>query len=423
MASSCPVGHWPASDTIQPSQLIQLKNPTVFHGKIESWDFARSWIPELICDILSEKTITFKVCPLRGTRTYRKQFEENQVLFETHCQFVEATFAEFREWLEEKARTHEGGVNSGGGRSSVSTDAATRDGPLATKQDQNRDQSRDVPVSKKARLLSGNPLLRYPPSQYWVYADYKYMSELCSEVPELLCAIDWSAFGFDGRDGTQSTLWVGSRGANTPCHYDTYGCNLVAQLSGKKKWVLFPPEDTAKLYPSRLPFEESSVFSSVNVQSADLSRHPDFATATAHEVLLTPGDVLYVPPRWWHYVECVEDAVSVNTWLELPSDDKERVKEALVRTLVSTVFECGDENVRSKWLNPNEVLFPLEQNLQLLTMAVQAAQGGEELTCPITEEDLIAAATDSDVVEMMVSRLLGRLDAKMTRSKKGGASP
>ena len=45
--------------------------------------------------------------------------------------------------------------------------------------------------------------------------------------------VDWSSFGFTGRDGKDSTFWMGSRGAYTPCHYDTYGCNLVAQLYGK----------------------------------------------------------------------------------------------------------------------------------------------------------------------------------------------
>jgi len=45
--------------------------------------------------------------------------------------------------------------------------------------------------------------------------------------------VDWSVFGLSGRDGTQSTFWLGSRGAYTVCHYDTYGCNLVAQIYGR----------------------------------------------------------------------------------------------------------------------------------------------------------------------------------------------
>lgn len=45
--------------------------------------------------------------------------------------------------------------------------------------------------------------------------------------------VDWSVFGFNGRDGTQSTFWLGSQGAYSVCHYDTYGCNLIAQIYGR----------------------------------------------------------------------------------------------------------------------------------------------------------------------------------------------
>jgi len=43
----------------------------------------------------------------------------------------------------------------------------------------------------------------------------------------------WSDFGFAGRDGRDSTLWIGTWGANTPCHLDSYGCNLVFQIQGR----------------------------------------------------------------------------------------------------------------------------------------------------------------------------------------------
>jgi len=38
-----------------------------------------------------------------------------------------------------------------------------------------------------------------------------------------------------------------------------------------------------------------------------------------YEVVLKPGQVLYVPKHWWHYVECESTAISVNTWVGLVS--------------------------------------------------------------------------------------------------------
>lgn len=46
-------------------------------------------------------------------------------------------------------------------------------------------------------------------------------------------AVDWSVFGLNNRDGNDSTIWIGSEGCYTNCHYDTYGFNLVAQIYGR----------------------------------------------------------------------------------------------------------------------------------------------------------------------------------------------
>lgn len=45
--------------------------------------------------------------------------------------------------------------------------------------------------------------------------------------------VKWAEFGFGGRDGRESTLWIGTEGANTPCHQDAYGYNLVLQVQGR----------------------------------------------------------------------------------------------------------------------------------------------------------------------------------------------
>jgi hypothetical protein len=64
--------------------------------------------------------------------------------------------------------------------------------------------------------------------------------------------------------------------------------------------------------------------------------------AGAQCVTLGPGDVLFVPRHWWHFVRSETDSVSVNLWLPHPLDGRERVKEALARLLVCSLHGLDD---------------------------------------------------------------------------------
>ncbi|VTJ63377.1 Hypothetical predicted protein [Marmota monax] len=195
------------------------------------------------------------------------------------------------------------------------------------------------------------------------YADYKNLVSLLggksfsTQIFVFVCPdVIWSDFGFPGRNGQESTLWIGSSGAHTPCHLDSYGCNLVFQVQGRKRWHLFPPEDTPFLYPTRIPYEESSVFSKINVVNPDLKRFPQFQKARRHTVTLSPRQVLFVPRHWWHYVESIDPVtVSINSWIELEEDHLARVEEAITRMLVCALKTAEDPHNTRAWLNPTEV--------------------------------------------------------------------
>ena len=45
-----------------------------------------------------------------------------------------------------------------------------------------------------------------------------------------------------------------------------------------------------------------------------MTRFPNFAKSRALQVVVEPGDVLYVPPYTWHYVETLSPSVSLSTW-------------------------------------------------------------------------------------------------------------
>ena len=45
---------------------------------------------------------------------------------------------------------------------------------------------------------------------------------------------------------------------------DSYGYNVVAQLIGSKTWILISPDEYERMSPTRIPYEESSVYSNIN---------------------------------------------------------------------------------------------------------------------------------------------------------------
>ncbi|XP_057381740.1 HSPB1-associated protein 1-like [Daphnia carinata] len=188
--------------------------------------------------------------------------------------------------------------------------------------------------------------------KHFLYYGYKYMKDIFNS--EVLRMTEWKAFGYPEKNGAESTFWMGTAGAHTPCHYDTYGCNLVAQLSGRKRWILFPPEDTDFLKPTRVPYEESSVYSRINFEKW-IGTIPDIEGTHPHVVDLLPGDVLFVPRHWWHHVRNEELSISINTWLELTNDDQEaRLHESLVKFFVAHTSRNLPPNLVSELLNPNE---------------------------------------------------------------------
>ena len=121
--------------------------------------------------------------------------------------------------------------------------------------------------------------------------------------------------------------------------------------------MLFPPDQTDYLYPTRIPYEESSVFSCVDLKQPDMTRYPMFARSVPLVCILEPGDVLFVPKQYWHFVECLDPALSVNVWLDQPDDDEDREHEAVVRILTAALMTAASSTVASNesgWVNPTE---------------------------------------------------------------------
>ena len=170
----------------------------------------------------------------------------------------------------------------------------------------------------------------------WGYFSYQRVADVFAAAPQdIIAMLPWSTLPqVSPAAARDAVFWFGTGGSATQGHYDTYGTNSVVQLSGTKRWLLFPP-GTA-LAPSRVPYEESSVFSGLTTAEAVAAAAR--CGVSAVEAVLAPGDVLFVPRHWWHFVASLEDSVAVNVWQPHPADVTERLSEAVVTPFFFHLF-------------------------------------------------------------------------------------
>jgi len=115
-------------------------------------------------------------------------------------------------------------------------------------------------------------------------------------------------------------VWIGSR-TRSGLHYD-YVDNFFAQVHGSKLVVLAAPEEAPNLHV----FADSHTKSQVAPQHPDLRAHPRIKRVTLFESNLEPGDVLYIPKGWWHYLASSERSISLSCWHGTPLGPMHDVK-------------------------------------------------------------------------------------------------
>lgn len=125
------------------------------------------------------------------------------------------------------------------------------------------------------------------------------------------------------------SIWIGTR-ARVAAHNDL-PLNIACVAAGRRRFTLFPPDQTPNLYVG--PFEltpASRPVSLVDFAAPDLIRFPRFADAmkTAQVAELEAGDAIFIPSMWWHHVESLAAVNilvnywwrSVPAWLGTPQD-------------------------------------------------------------------------------------------------------
>lgn len=97
-------------------------------------------------------------------------------------------------------------------------------------------------------------------------------------------------------------IFIGPKGAVTPLHLDIWGTHAwLSQLVGRKRWLLFPPGQKHLLYDCQ-----------VDPERPDYKRFPLYRDARPLECTIGPGDTIFVPGGWAHWVTSLDPTISLS---------------------------------------------------------------------------------------------------------------
>ncbi|MEK7413377.1 MAG: cupin-like domain-containing protein, partial [Planctomycetota bacterium] len=101
----------------------------------------------------------------------------------------------------------------------------------------------------------------------------------------------------------RSSFWFGPAGTKTPLHHDTLML-LHTQVVGRKRWRFISPLETPRLY------NHFDVYSPIDIDQPDLVRYPAFAGVRVLDVVVEPGETVFLPLGWWHQVSALDVSLS-----------------------------------------------------------------------------------------------------------------
>jgi hypothetical protein len=126
--------------------------------------------------------------------------------------------------------------------------------------------------------------------------------------------------------GGSEELYIGGRGGKFPfLHYDSWHTHaFLCQLYGRKEFTAYAPDQTPYLYVKPDRYNQSLI---ADLENPDHEKYPLFARARAMRFYLDPGEILFIPPGWWHTARILNPSITVSVnranasnWSELTRD-------------------------------------------------------------------------------------------------------
>ncbi|KAK2766929.1 tRNA methyltransferase ppm2 [Arachnomyces sp. PD_36] len=96
-----------------------------------------------------------------------------------------------------------------------------------------------------------------------------------------------------------------SGAVNMWLHYDVLA-NVLCQIRGSKRLILYPPSDVTHLH-----FPPGASSSTLNIFPSNSPSPTPIPNTHPHSATLHPGDILFIPPLWLHTASIPTDGISI----------------------------------------------------------------------------------------------------------------
>ena len=142
-----------------------------------------------------------------------------------------------------------------------------------------------------------------------------FLFNIFDHAPQLINDFTWPEHLAKGFVKKYPMLFTGGESSITHMHFDIDMSHIFhTQFAGRKRVLLFPNSEQHKLY--RKPFEVLSLADFSNYYSdsgnPDYAQFPALKYAKGYEVILEPGDTLFMPAGYWHHMEYLQSGFAMS---------------------------------------------------------------------------------------------------------------
>ncbi|MGJ1414295.1 cupin-like domain-containing protein [Sphingobacterium multivorum] len=103
-------------------------------------------------------------------------------------------------------------------------------------------------------------------------------------------------------------MFFGGEGSSTRNHFDIDMSHVfISQFQGLKRIWLFPNDQSDLMY--KLPYNFHSI---ANPKYSSEEEYPGIKYLEGYEAVIHPGETLYMPAGWWHYIQYETEGYSIS---------------------------------------------------------------------------------------------------------------